>query len=186
MGFITSKFSKLISNTISFLGPVYDITNLNNNNLINMDFEDDWGVTLPLLSTVTNGFKVVISHTTGQTHKGTIVPNQIDIIDGNSISTVYGNGFLTLSKVNNKWVIINKSLFSNYHLEGVTKEYEFFNETEVVLEHNLGYTPITQVLIEDENGILTKANVDERHDRVSKNTYTIYMDTPQSGVILYL
>ena len=185
MGFITSKFSNLISDTISFLGSVYDITNSNNNNLINMDFDGDWGVTLPPLATVTNNFKVVISHTTGQAHKGSIVPSQVDIIDGNNIATVYGNGFLTLSKVNDKWIITNKSLFSNYHLEGITKRYDFEDESEITIVHNLGYVPLIEVWIQEGEGH-TRANLDIQHDWDNMNTFTVCISSQQSGKIIYL
>tara|TARA_R110002012_G_scaffold315862_1_gene530231 strand:+ start:564 stop:1370 length:807 start_codon:yes stop_codon:yes gene_type:complete len=164
---------------------VYDITKSNDGNMVQLDFDGDWAVALPLLSTVEENFKVVLVHNRGIGNKGSIVPYYSDIVNGAEIEYVYGKGFLTLEKVGESWVVINKSLFSNYHLEGVTKRYDFENETEVLVQHNLGYVPLIEVWIEEDAGY-SRANLDIQHDWNTMNSFNVCIGSSQSGKVIYL
>ncbi len=165
---------------------VYDIVRSNDGNMIQMDYDGDWAVSLPLLSSMENGFKVVLVHNTNIINRGSIVPNYSDIISGEEVQHVYGRGFLTLEKLNDSWVIVNKSLFSNYRMEGVTKRYDFENESTITLNHNLGYVPLIEVWIDDNQGGYSRASLEIQHDWNDMNSLTIEIGSQESGKIIYL
>ena len=175
-----------INSRLSFEGEVYDVTRNDDGFIVDMIYNGDWGVALPPLVNVDEGFRITIIHNQNQVDRGSIVPYPNDYIDSDSVHYAYGNGYVALEKINNEWTVINKSLFSNYHLEGVTKRYDFENETEVLVQHNLGYVPLIEVWIEDEEGGYSRANLDIQHDWNTMKSFNVYIGSSQSGKIIYL
>tara|TARA_R110002050_G_C8795259_1_gene502410 strand:- start:178 stop:879 length:702 start_codon:yes stop_codon:yes gene_type:complete len=166
----------------------YDLKISDGNSLLDFKFNGDWGVILPLSSSVPENFRAIISHDGSSRHKGEIVPYNGELINGFSSIELYGSGFVNIHKTEGKWVISNKSLFNNRRGEGESNIMEFNNESIVSIEHDFGYIPIVQVwakIGEGENDyVLSSAKV--VHDWGSKNSFQLLMDSPQSGKIIYL
>jgi len=183
---IIGDSSTLTTSRIYYPNVVYDVNRESDGFIVDMGYNGDWGVALPPLVNVDEGFRITFIHNKNQTDKGSIVPYPNDKINDESVHYVYGNGYIALERINNEWVIINKSLFSNYHLEGVTKRYDFENETEVLVQHNLGYVPLIEVWIEDEEGGYSRASLDIQHDWNTMNSFNVCIGSSQSGKIIYL
>ena len=65
------------------------------------------------------------------------------------------------------------------------KEIDFTNETSVIITHNKGYIPLTEVWIENENQILVRADVHIAHDWVNKNSFEVQLGEITTGKIIY-
>ena len=175
-----------ISSRLLFEKEVYDVTRSDDGFIVDMTYNGDWGVALPPLVNVDEGFRITVIHNQNQVHRGSIVPYPNDFINTQGVYYVYGIGYISLEKINNEWVVINKALFSNYRHEGITKRYDFENSTNITLQHNLGYIPLIEIWMEDKFGGYSRANIDVQHDWENMNSLELILSEPQSGKIIYL
>ena len=65
------------------------------------------------------------------------------------------------------------------------KQIDFTNELSVIVTHNKGYIPLTEVWVEDGNQVLVRADVHISHDWVNKNSFEVVFGALSTGKILY-
>ncbi len=75
--------------------------------------------------------------------------------------------------------------FQTLDLRFAPKQVDFTNETSVIITHNKGYIPLTEVWIENENQILVRADVHIAHDWVNKNSFEVQLGEITTGKIIY-
>ncbi len=65
------------------------------------------------------------------------------------------------------------------------KQIDFTNELSVIVTHDKGYIPLTEVWVEDGNQVLVRADVHISHDWVNKNSFEVVFGALSTGKILY-
>ena len=176
-----------LSNIETVADAVFDITESNKNNLIVMESEEGWTLTLPRIEDIQeDSFRFSVIHKKSDLTKGSIVPHHEDIIEEESLKTVYGRVRIDVIMSDNSWKITNQSSFFDQEGFGKTKKIRFDNTESFEVFHNLSNTPIVQSWVEDEFGEIQEANVSITHDWESENSFFVKFDSPQTGYILYI
>lgn len=165
-------------------------TLVDDNVLVNLKCCDDYNIILPPLNTVQNGFKMMFKNLSTDDIRGTIIPYNNDLIEGVNTFEFFGKGLFEITKMTSEdgdeWVLTHYSNIIERRLQGKTKKVDFTNESEIIVPHNLGYIPVTQVWIEDGLGGYNDADVDVEHDLINYNSFNIDFGQPLSGFVLFI
>tara|TARA_R110002012_G_scaffold2215_1_gene10559 strand:- start:72 stop:1049 length:978 start_codon:yes stop_codon:yes gene_type:complete len=168
---------------------VYDIVEGDEQYLLNMQYNGNWVANLPNINEVKDGFRISLIHKQDDNFIGDIVAFTGDLIDGESDVKMFGQGLITIRKAMfsgaYQWFVSNQVSYNTVEMQGKTRRLDFSNESNIQLNHNLGFIPIIQVWIEDGSGGYVEANVDIDHDWVSMNSLSIDFGTSQTGKIIY-
>jgi len=152
----------------------------------------NYDVILPDVNTVSPSYIYKFKNLDNNLIRGTFTPVSGQNIEGKDLFYLYGKGYISLkvkTDVNTGapfWSIVDfSSLFSSLG-HGETKHIDFVNNDGLlVVEHNLGYTPTTQVWVNDGLGGFTDPNVDIDHAS-NKDSFTVNLEDVNSGFILYV
>tara|TARA_R110002050_G_scaffold79261_5_gene169356 strand:- start:6181 stop:7056 length:876 start_codon:yes stop_codon:yes gene_type:complete len=183
----TNRLIQVTSNQSTF-----NITLDDDSILVNIKCNEDYNIILPPLNSINLGFKIAFKNLTSDGLKGTIYPYSGDIIEGKGNFNFFGKGLFEITKmlsvdgVNNEWVLTHYSNIIESRFQGKTKKFEFINKSQIIVPHNLGYTPVTQVWIGDGLGDYNDADVDVDHDLINYNTFNINFGQPLSGFVLFI
>ncbi len=152
----------------------------------------NYDVILPDVNTVSPSSVYKFKNLDNNLIRGTFTPVSGQNIEGQDLFYLYGKGYVSLkvkTDVNTGvpfWSIVDfSSLFSSLG-HGETKHIDFVNNDGLlVVEHNLGYTPTTQVWVNDGLGGFTDPNVDVDHAS-NKDSFTVNLEGVNSGFVLYV
>tara|TARA_R110002012_G_scaffold302127_1_gene502854 strand:- start:2639 stop:3340 length:702 start_codon:yes stop_codon:yes gene_type:complete len=153
--------------------------------LIMSSHEGDVDAVLPQASNHYNGnvFKIARKNAVGTRLR--IVPFGDDTIDGQSEISHFGNGSVEVMLINGDWFVMERYNYNEVPMQGMSRIFEFENESQVTITHNLGYIPIVQAWVSDGSNSFVDANVDVDHDWVNMNSFTASFSTPETGKIIY-
>ena len=70
-------------------------------------------------------------------------------------------------------------------MQGKTRRFDFVNQSTIQFEHGLGFIPIVQVWVEDDEGGYVQANVDINHNWDTMKSLEVSFGTSQTGKIIY-
>jgi hypothetical protein len=183
--YIPSLYKNIESETLSLSTDNY------NGNTLNMLTPNNYNILLPPISSLEEGYSVTIASNVNDTLTGNIVPYNGELIAGNQEKKVFGRSKISIYKHKDQasgessWRIYSEQQLGTNLLNGKTKEIEFYNETSVVVNHNLGYVPIIQVWVEDGQGGYTDIDVDIDHEWTNKMSSIVNLSALHSGKILY-
>ena len=169
-----------------------NVSLVDDNILVNLMCVEDYNIILPPLNTVNNGFKIIFKNLNTDDIRGVIIPYSNDLLEGSDSFNFFGKGLFEITKMSSindngyEWVLTHYSNIIERRLQGKTKKVDFTNKTEVIVPHNLGYAPVTQVWIEDGVGGYNDADVDVEHDLINYNTFNIHFGQPLSGFVLFI
>ena len=159
---------------------------------INMNSTDDWQVVLPSLDNVPENYSITICAKTSDTVTGSILPVASQYIVNSSTSTkeMFGKSEVTVYKKETDsgfiWAVYSQSTFTDNVVTQGTQIENFVATSEYIWNHNLGYIPIVQIEVLDENGDYAETTgIKITHDEISKLSTTLEFNGTLTGRIIY-